>query len=286
MPGRCSIASARTEIVDWCAARDNRRPTGQAGGNVVKNVAGYDLGKLVTGSFGSLAVIVGATFKLLPMAAAIGTYCVTFKDRVAAAAAAHELAASQLDPVALDLRRASTARGEREVPVELLVRFASTRRVVEAEIAKAAGLLARFDPAVTASLVGAEEEALWRAHRARSWEGTGAVIKLSWLPASLERVLALVSSLDDRTRPDFSCRAAIGLGLLRVEGDAATQIDVVSQLRQQDDLFRQVTVLRAHSALKAAVDVWGGDTSAAVLHDAIKRAFDPAGILNAGRGPV
>ena len=46
----------------------------KAGGNVVKNVAGYDLGKLVTGSFGSLAVIVSATFKLLPMAAAVGTY--------------------------------------------------------------------------------------------------------------------------------------------------------------------------------------------------------------------
>jgi glycolate oxidase FAD binding subunit len=258
----------------------------KAGGNVVKNVAGYDLGKLVTGSFGSLAVIVGATFKLLPMAAAIGTYCVTFTDRAAAAAAAHELAASQLDPVALDLRRASTPRGEREVPVELLVRFASTRRVVEAEIAKAAGLLARFEPAVTTSLVGAEDEALWRAHRARPWDGTGAVIKLSWLPASLERVLALVSRLDDKTKADFSCRAAIGLGLLRVEGDAATQVDVVSQLRQQGDLFRQVTVLRADPALKAAVDVWGGDTSAAVLHDAIKRAFDPAGILNAGRGPV
>jgi hypothetical protein len=220
------------------------------------------------------------------MTAAVGTYCATFKDRAGAAAAAHELAASQLDPVALDLRRASTPRGEREVPVELLVRFASTRPVVDAEIAKAAGLLVRFQPAVTASLVGAEEEALWRAHRARSWEGTGAVIKLSWLPASLERVLALASSLDATARPDLSCRAAIGVGLLRVEGDAATQIDAVAQLRQQSDLFRQVTVLRADPALKAAVDVWGGDTSAAVLHDAIKRAFDPAGILNAGRGPV
>jgi FAD/FMN-containing dehydrogenase len=74
--------------------------------------------------------------------------------------------------------------------------------------------------------------------------------------------------------------------LLRVEGDPATQVDVVLKLRQQENLFKQVTVLRADPALKAAVDVWGGDTSAATLHEAIKRAFDPAGILNAGRGPV
>jgi hypothetical protein len=112
------------------------------------------------------------------------------------------------------------------------------------------------------------------------------VIRLSWLPASLEAVLALVCGWGKAgPRLDFTCRAGIGVGLLRVEGDAATQVDIVLKLREQPDLFRQVTVLRADPALKAAVDVWGGDTSAA-LHEAIKRAFDPAGILNAGRGPV
>ena len=45
----------------------------KAGGQVVKNVAGYDLSKLVTGSFGSLAAIVSATFKLAPLPAASKT---------------------------------------------------------------------------------------------------------------------------------------------------------------------------------------------------------------------
>jgi glycolate oxidase FAD binding subunit len=258
----------------------------KAGGNVVKNVAGYDLGKLVTGSFGSLAVIVGATFKLLPLAATAGTVRAMFNDGARAARAAHAVAASQLDPVALDLAAAGTP-GEGAAPVELLVRFASTSAVVNAEMEKTAGLLAPFEPARTTAIVGADdEESLWRAHRGRAWEGTGAVIKISWLPASLEAVLGVVSSLYGRTRGEFTCRAGIGLGLLSVDGDARTQVDVVLQLRQHGDLFRQVTVLRADPSLKAAVDVWGGDTSAASLHDAIKRAFDPAGILNAGRGPV
>ena len=45
----------------------------KAGGQVVKNVAGYDLSKLVAGSFGSLAAIVSATFKLSPLPAASKT---------------------------------------------------------------------------------------------------------------------------------------------------------------------------------------------------------------------
>ncbi len=50
----------------------------KAGGNVVKNVAGYDLGKLVSGSFGCLAAIVDATFKLLPRPQASATLTVTY----------------------------------------------------------------------------------------------------------------------------------------------------------------------------------------------------------------
>ncbi len=52
----------------------------KSGGNVVKNVAGYDLGKLISGSFGSLAAIVSATFKLTPLPAASSTLIATFEQ--------------------------------------------------------------------------------------------------------------------------------------------------------------------------------------------------------------
>ena len=54
----------------------------KAGGQVVKNVAGYDLSKLVTGSFGSLAAIVSATFKLSPIPSASKTMIVSVQDPV------------------------------------------------------------------------------------------------------------------------------------------------------------------------------------------------------------
>jgi len=259
----------------------------KAGGNVVKNVAGYDLGKLVTGSFGSLAVVVSATFKLTPLSAVVGTERAVFKHHAAAAAAANAIAASQLDPVALDLAAGSRMPGEDDPPVELLVRFASTQPVVAAEMAKAARMLAPFEPDVTASVSGEADQALWRAHRMRPWDGTGAVVRVNWLPASLEAVLTLVTALSGAAvRLDFTCRAGIGTGLLRMEGDTASEVAIVQKLRERPDLLKHVTVLRAHPTLKAAVDVWSSDRSTAALHEAIKRAFDPVGILNAGRGPV
>src|SRR5688500_6227716 len=75
----------------------------KAGGNVVKNVAGYDLGKLVCGSFGSLAAIVTATFKLAPLPGASATLVASFGDRRGLAQAAQAVGGSQLEPSAFDL---------------------------------------------------------------------------------------------------------------------------------------------------------------------------------------
>jgi glycolate oxidase FAD binding subunit len=248
----------------------------KAGGNVVKNVAGYDLGKLVTGSFGTLAVIVGATFKLTPAAAATATHRFVFDDRLAAAGAAHAIAASQLDPVALDLRSGDG--------VELLVRFASDPAVVAAQIHKTIRLMARFEPRAQENATGAAEEALWASQSRRPWEGDGAVLKLHWLPASLETLLDLVHTMPAPL--ELTARAGLGVGLLRVDGDAGRQLDIVRRLRAASDVCSRATILRADPAVKTAVDVWQGRTDSARLHAAVKAALDPAGILNAGRGPI
>ena len=74
----------------------------KAGGQVVKNVAGYDLSKLVTGSFGSLAAIVSATFKLAPLPAASKTMRIGVRDAAAVAEIVRTVMASQLEPVAFE----------------------------------------------------------------------------------------------------------------------------------------------------------------------------------------
>ncbi|MBI4886093.1 MAG: FAD-binding oxidoreductase, partial [Acidobacteria bacterium] len=253
----------------------------KAGGNVVKNVAGYDLGKLVSGSFGSLAAIVSATFKLLPAPAASRTLVAGFRDPQAAAGAAAAIGNSQLEPMALEVH----ASAGPPCACQLLVRFATSPAATLAQIAAAREMVASNDIAVAA---GPDETTLWRDHAARVWAAPGAVVKLTWLPAALAQVLTAIADLPSAAGVgvQLAGRAGVGSGLLRIEGDPAAQAAAVGRLRARPDLVRHVTVLRASPALKQNVDVWGPSGVAGALAGSIKRALDPAGILNAGRGPV
>jgi glycolate oxidase FAD binding subunit len=251
----------------------------KAGGNVVKNVAGYDLGKLICGSYGSLAAIVSATFKLAPLPAASATVVAAFRDSGQMAHAVSLIGSSHLEPAAFDLH-ASTS-----MPYRLLIQFAATQAAVDAQIEEARTSLAAGGIDV---LTGAREAELWQEHVRRIWDSAGAVVRLSWLPAALDRVLALVADLGrEGTRSiEIVGRAGVGAGLVRVEGDVAAIIRGIERLREQPDVVGHVLVLRADAAVKERAEVWGPPGDTAALLQAVKRAFDPAGTLNAGRGPI
>jgi hypothetical protein len=80
-------------------------------------------------------------------------------------------------------------------------------------------------------------------------------------------------------------RAAIGAGLIRIDGDTAAQARAIEQLRAAA-LFGNIVIVRGSDELKAIVDVWGSHGDRQPLFDSLKRAFDPNGVLNAGRGPL
>jgi len=249
----------------------------KSGGTVVKNVAGYDLGKLVTGSYGALAAIVDATFKLLPLPHASATLRAVYADPVALAADAAALASGQLEPLAFDVRVTDTPDGLRGM---LLVRFASSPAAVATQIDAARALLGGE---MTALRDGMESRA-WAEQVALPWAGDGAVIRCSWLPSRLGEVLALVAALGTGCEVALAGRIATGAGLLRITGPDAAIASAVVRARLADSPVGHVVLLRASRALRAQVDVWGAAPSAPAA--ALKRALDPVGILNAGRGPV
>jgi glycolate oxidase FAD binding subunit len=248
----------------------------KAGGTVVKNVAGYDLGKLVSGSHGTLAAIVDATFKLLPLPLASTTLVATYADSNAMARDVAALYASQVELIAFDVSASSEGRWF------LLVRMASSPAATSAQAAEARRLMSSTPAVVN----GEEERALWADQIQEPWAEAGTVIRLSWLPAQLSAVIALLARLRNET-----CRVAvfagrtIGAGLLRIDGDETAVAAAIASLRGSADVGH-VIVLRATPRLKRQVDVWGPSSGALDVARALKNKFDPANILNAGRGPV
>jgi len=246
----------------------------KSGGIVVKNVAGYDLGRLMTGSFGSLAVITSATFKLYPIPPASRTLVIDVAEDARLDAILSTLTASQLTPTAIELETN---------PLRLLVRFESIEAAAT-EQARQAARTAESNGAGTTIVAGADETSLWEAHERRAWEGDGAVIKLTLLPSDLSATLAWLASTGEAW--EMIGRAGVGALLLRVDGDAAVQARVLKDLRARFAPGRGSAVLvRGSEALKALVDVWGPPGDSLPLMRAVKQQFDPDRLLNPGRGP-
>ena len=103
----------------------------QAGGMVVKNVAGLDIAKLMIGSFGTLAAITAVNFKVQPMPEAERSFVVPFDSAAAAAAARDQLLKSQLQPAAVDLLNPGAASGIGLPQWALAVRTSGNTAAVE-----------------------------------------------------------------------------------------------------------------------------------------------------------
>jgi glycolate oxidase FAD binding subunit len=272
----------------------------KAGGQVVKNVAGYDLSKLVTGSFGSLAAIVSATFKLAPLPAASKTMRLAVPDEAALENIVRTMMASQLEPVAFELASRRSTQSSLNAqntmvsassagsPLCVVVRFASLPDVVEAQIAQATAGLKACATSIEV-FDGEAERSLWQAHGSELWDGPGAIVRASWLPAAIAVGIGelgqITAGANARTATALAGRAAIGAGHIRIDGDAAAQAAVIDQLRASK-VFGNVVIVRGSPELKAIVDVWGSHGTRQPLFDSLKRAFDPRGVLNAGRGPL
>jgi glycolate oxidase FAD binding subunit len=252
----------------------------KAGGTVVKNVAGYDLGRLLCGSFGTLAAIESATFKLAPMPQASGSLTVRVADRHTVAAVARALNDSPLELTALEVFAAFTGGG---AVYDLLVRIASSPRATAAQLIAAQAIV---DDA-GASIHGEREADLWTRQLRVPWEGSGATLRASWRPADLAMVLQHLEDVHRRVDAPIvlTGRIGVGAGTLRIDGTALAQRSAIEQLRSSP-LLGHVVLLRADPAVKDVVDVWGPMGDAYRVMQMIKRKLDPAGILNAGRGPI
>jgi glycolate oxidase FAD binding subunit len=253
----------------------------KAGGHVVKNVAGYDLGKLMSGSHGTLAAIVDATFKLMPLPAISRTVVVRYGDADALAHDVAAIAGSQLEPAAFDVRAVLSSSARQ---YELAALFATSPAAVDAQVTRVREMIS----GASETLSGAQESQYWAAQVGDVWAGDGLVLRFGWLPASLAAALHLLEDVQRSAGATmtFTGRAGVGAGFVNVQAGEAMQRSLVQRFRTAGNPVGNVVVLRSSAALKKEVGVWGTAASAAGVERALKKMFDPVGILNAGRGPI
>jgi glycolate dehydrogenase FAD-binding subunit len=295
-PRRHRYGGPRDLIIGVEFARADGR-LAKGGGIVVKNVAGYDLPRFMTGSFGSLAVIVAATFKLYPLTQSSRTVVVDLQSPGDLGTLTGKILASYLTPTAMEFQTP---------PLRLLIRFESIEASVEEQATHAAKLIG--ESAFSARIIsGAEEDHLWTQHGQRVWQTqqgqvlggvplqpdrlwqepeADALIKVNVLPTELAETLSLLSRLSGTDGYAAAGRAGLGVFLARIGGDAELQKRVISGLRGVLPAGRGSVVIRhASPKLKAEVDVWGPIGDGLPLMRSVKQQFDPAEILNRGRGP-
>ena len=257
----------------------------KSGGKVVKNVAGYDLGKLFAGSAGTLGLITEATFRLHPLPAASAYVTAEY---VAVSVACDAVAAAANSPLVASAVELTRARPDGPIRVGVLLEGSADG--VQSRSLRMAGLLGKAE-------VGTEPPAWWPGPpRAAAGE---TLVRVSFWVSALPRVLDAIEAAADRAgvSPVIAGSAGAGVLYLRADGPAAAVAGFARALR--DGLARDqggaaggergaVVVLAAPSAVREELAARGGMNGAVpglALMRAVKDQFDPGHRMAPGRFP-
>jgi len=296
-PRRYGLGTPR-DLLLGVTAIDAAGEVFHAGGRVVKNVAGYDLCKLLVGSLGTLAVITQVTLKLRPRPECSHLLWWPVASVSQAAALLTRLSRSEARPVALEwLNRQSIdelppgdggdwPRGEAGA---LCIGIEGTEREVEWQLRTVREELTAETQAAGQSLPLAVEVTtaapqLWSVLTELQLPADEALTCKVTLPPS--RLPSLVEWATPRRCP-VACHAGTGIAWLRAPEELATQSAALSFLTELRGLAAaargHVSVTACQPAWKAGLDLWGTAVGGWSLMRQLKQRLDPHGLLNRGR---
>ena len=238
----------------------------RAGGRVVKNVAGYDLARLATGSFGSFGVITSVNLRLRAVPRADLTL-VGEGERDALLDAARAVLETGITPASLEVLSPLAAGRDRWT---LAVRCVGSAPAVEADVQAAGGA----SEIPLAALDAADAGRFWRGALAGA-SGSPVTLRMGALPTAMDDALDLVlHHLDEHW-----IMAGVGAGGLRWSGDAhADRLRLLRHAAAPREM--PMTLERAPWAVREQVGYFGVyREGVGQLVGALKDAFDPAGVF-------
>ncbi|MDO8875665.1 MAG: glycolate oxidase subunit GlcE [Pseudolabrys sp.] len=279
-PRRIKAGAARDHFLGVTAVT-GRAETIKSGGRVVKNVTGYDMCKVLAGSWGTLAAMTDITIKVLPKPETEATVVVEGLDDERACAAMSAAMGSSCDVSAaahLPDHVASYFDGLPRPEAATVLRLEGVAPSVAHRKETLAALMKPFGPVVL--LDDKDSKALWRSVR-----------QVKPFAVSQERPLWRIS-----TAPGQGHEVAAAItpaaqmfydwagGLIWVAMPFADEPDATSIRRTVASLGGHATLIRAPAALRASVEVFEPQSAGlAALSKRVKDGFDPKGVLNPGR---
>ncbi|NWF92453.1 MAG: FAD-binding oxidoreductase [Syntrophaceae bacterium] len=272
-----------------------------SGGKTVKNVSGYDMCKLLIGSFGTLGIICEMTFRLLPLPEKEATLLLSFQKLEQADGFVREIISSQLIPASIEtLNRPALDYLKRQIPLStdgnylVAIGLEGVREGVERQMAEIGERGKRYGCVNAEAMDGEEGEAFWKALRDFSiWSDPDLISlksnfflsKHGEMIASYERMTA-----ESGVRSALICHSGNGIlySHLLTAKVSRSKAEVLAGLIQKMTLEAvknggNLIVESAPSSLKKRIDVWGEARSDLRIMQRIKEEMDPRRILNPGR---
>jgi len=238
----------------------------KTGGKVVKNVAGYDLHKLMIGSFGTLGIIADINFRLHPLETQSRTWTAEAAAPSDFADSLGALFDSYIIPSGLQLR---VDAGRCAIDI----RVSATPACLDDHAAQ----LTKFFAPIS---IHVSSESVWQARQSLFDLSGVIVLKASLLPSRICPILSQLREWSATEHAELTVVAQCnGLANIALKAAPDAVSSILNRLRQQCNSV--VALQRSHQLL--SFDVWGFNSTALPLMREIKHRFDSERILNPGR---
>ncbi len=281
-PRRIKVGAARDHFLGFTAVT-GRAETIKSGGRVVKNVTGYDLCKVLAGSWGTLGAMTDITVKVLPKAETEATVLIAGLDDARACAAMAAAMGSSCDvsgAAHLPDHVASWFDGLPNPEASTVLRLEGFTPSVARRKETLTGLMKNFGP--VAILDEKASRTLWRGIRhAKPFAEEATRARPLWrISVAPSRGHEIAAGITPAAQMFYDWAG----GLVWVAMPFANEPDAAAIRGAAAAVGGHATLIRAPAAVRAVVDVFAPEEAALhALSKRVKESFDPKGVLNPGR---